>query len=156
RLETIPAEIPYIVAPADRVAKWRAKLPPRSGLRVGLTWSGNPKVKTDPMRSIGLPKLSPLLDLPGNTFISLQPEGRSEHAEALRALPQIIHFGEELTDFADTAAVINELDLVISTDTAVSHLAGAMGKPLWLLLMLSPDWRWLLDCEDNPWYPTAK
>ena len=154
-LDTIPAEIPYIHAPQDRVDVWRQRLPPASGLRVGLAWAGNPRVKSDAMRSIGLPRLAPLANVTGIQFISLQREVRPEHAAALRELPQIVHFGGELKDFADTAAVIGELDLVISTDTAVAHLAGAMGKPLWLLTMLSPDWRWLLDRNDSPWYPTA-
>ncbi len=155
-LDTIPAEIPYVRAPADRLDAWRERLPPRQGLRVGLTWSGNAEVKTDARRSIGLPALLALADVPGVQFISLHREVRAEHAQALRAFPHIVHFAGELRDFADTAAVISELDLVISTDTAVAHLAGAMGKPLWLLLMFSSDWRWLLEREDSPWYPTAK
>lgn len=155
-LHTIPAEIPYIRPPADRVAAWRERLPPRRGLRVGLTWSGNAEVKTDHRRSIGLPGLMPLADVAGVQFVSLHRELRAEHAHALRAFTDLLHFAGELRDFADTAALIGELDLVISTDTAVAHLAGTMGKQLWLLVMFSPDWRWLLGREDNPWYPTAK
>jgi tetratricopeptide (TPR) repeat protein len=155
-LHTIPAEIPYVRAPADRLDAWRKRLPPRGGLRVGLTWAGNAQVKTDARRSIGLPALTALADVPGVQFVSLHREVRAEHAQALRAFAGMIQFGGELRDFADTAAVISELDLVISSDTAVAHLAGAMGKPLWLLLMFSPDWRWLLERQDSPWYPTAK
>ncbi|MGB6538336.1 MAG: tetratricopeptide repeat protein, partial [Xanthobacteraceae bacterium] len=155
-LHTIPAEIPYVRAPADRLDAWRQRLPPREGLRVGLTWSGNAEVKTDVRRSIGLPALAALADVPGVQFVSLHREVRAEHAQALREFGGMIQFGGELRDFADTAAVISELDLVISTDTAVAHLAGALGKPLWLLLMFSPDWRWLLEREDSPWYPTAR
>ena len=155
-LHSIPTEIPYIRPPADRLELWRKRLPPADGLRVGLTWAGNPEVKSDARRSVGLPLFAPLVSVPGITFVSLHREVRPEHAATLRALPQIVHFGEQLRDFADTAALIAELDLVISSDTAVAHLAGAMGKPLWLLTMLSPDWRWLLQREDSPWYPTAK
>lgn len=155
-LGTIPADVPYIQAPADRIAKWRDRIPRTEPLRVGLCWSGNPEVKIDARRSIGLARLAPLLSVAGVQFVSLHREVRPEHAEALRSLPQLLHFGEEISDFADTAAVISELDLVISSDTAVLHLAGAMGKPLWILTSLSPDWRWLLQREDSPWYPTAK
>lgn len=88
--------------------------------------------------------------------VSLHREVRAEHVATLQAMPQIVHFGAQLNDFADTAAVIANLDLVISSDTAVAHLAGAIGRPLWLLTMLSPDWRWLLDRTDSAWYPTAK
>ncbi|HEU0216220.1 MAG TPA: tetratricopeptide repeat protein [Stellaceae bacterium] len=155
-LGTIPADVPYIRAPAARLERWRERLPPASALRVGLTWSGNPLVKSDATRSIGLPRLRPLVDVPGVQFVSLHREVRPEHAGALADSPQIVHFGEQLADFADTAAVIAQLDLVISTDTAVAHLAGAMGKPVWVLTQLAPDWRWLLGREDSPWYPTAK
>jgi tetratricopeptide (TPR) repeat protein len=155
-LHSIPAEIPYIRAPQDRLELWRKRLPPADGLRVGLTWSGNPQVTSDVRRSVGLPLLAPLVSVPGVQFVSLHREVRPDHVATLRTLPQILHFGEQLRDFADTAALIAELDLVISSDTAVAHLAGAMGKPLWLLTMVSPDWRWLLDRDDSPWYPTAK
>ncbi|HTV29782.1 MAG TPA: tetratricopeptide repeat protein [Xanthobacteraceae bacterium] len=155
-LHSIPAAVPYIRAPAERLQVWRERLLPRQGLRVGLTWSGNPEVKTDTRRSIGLPALTPLASVPGVQLVSLHREVRAEHAQALRAFPHMVHLGGELRDFADTAAIISELDLVISSDTAVAHLAGAMGKPLWLLLMFAADWRWLLDRDDSPWYPTAK
>ena len=131
-------------------------MPKKEGLRVGLVWSGNPQVKTDKRRSIGLPALLPLLSIPGIQFISLHKEVRSEHMKLLQALPQITHFGPELGDFTDTAAVISQVDLVIGSDTSVIHLAGAMAKPLSILTKLSPDWRWLLHREDSPWYPTAK
>jgi hypothetical protein len=155
-LNTIPAEIPYIRAPEERLKLWQQRLPPTDRLRVGLVWSGNPQVKTDARRSIGLPLITPLLSVPGIEFVSLHREVRAEHVATLQALPQIVHFGEQLNDFADTAALIANLDLVISSDTAVAHLAGAMGKRLWLLTMLSPDWRWLLHRSDSPWYPTAR
>jgi tetratricopeptide (TPR) repeat protein len=154
-LETIPAEVPYIYPAPDRVAKWQERMPRTGKLRVGLVWSGNPLVKTDAKRSIGLAKLAPLLDMTEVQFFSLHKQVRPADAPLLGNLP-IVHFGEELQDFADTAAVISQLDLVIGSDTSVIHLAGAMAKPFWLLTKLSPDWRWLLQREDNPWYPTAK
>jgi ADP-heptose:LPS heptosyltransferase len=151
----VPAQVPYLQAPPERVAKWKARLPPASGLKVGLVWSGNPQYKADPGRSIGLAKLAPILDVPGIQFVSLHREVRAEHAALLRDLP-ILHFGAELEDLADTAAIISQLDLVVGSDTAVVHLAGALAKPVWVLTRFSPDWRWMLNREDNPWYPTAK
>jgi Tetratricopeptide repeat/Glycosyltransferase family 9 (heptosyltransferase) len=155
-LATVPAEIPYIAASADRAAKWRACLPAHAGPRVGLVWSGNPAFSGDALRSIGLGPLAPILSVPGVAFVSLHCEVRAEDAGHRRAAPHLVHFGAELSDFADTAALVSELDLVIGSDTAVIHLAGALGKPLWLLTQFSPDWRWMLAREDNPWYPTAR
>ena len=155
-LDTIPAEVPYLAAPADRAMKWKQRLPSPRGPRVGLVWAGNPDYSADAMRSIGLARLAPILSVPGVQFVSLHREVRAEDAPHLRNAPHVIHFGAELADFADTAAVVAQLDLVIGSDTAVIHLAGALAKPVWLLTKFSPDWRWLLDREDNPWYPTFK
>ena len=155
-LDTIPAEVPYIAAPPDRIEKWRTRLPSRKGLRVGLVWSGNPAFAGDATRSIGLSRLAPLLSVPGVQFVSLHREVRAEDALLMQRFPELVHFGAELMDLTDTAAVVAQLDLVIGSDTAVIHLAGALAKPVWLLTKFSPDWRWLLDRLDNPWYPTAK
>ena len=155
-LDSVPAEVPYIAAPADRIEKWRQRLPAKQGLRVGVVWSGNPAFAGDAGRSIGLLRLAPLLSVPGVQFVGLHRELRSEDAALLQRFPELIHFGAELADLADTAALVGELDLVVGSDTAVIHLAGALAKPVWLLTKFSPDWRWLLDREDNPWYPTAK
>jgi tetratricopeptide (TPR) repeat protein len=155
-LDTIPADVPYIAVPADRIEKWRKRLPSRKGLRVGLVWSGNPAFAGDAARSIGLLRLAPLLSVPGVQFVSLHREVRADDAPILQRFPDVAHFGAELTDFTDTAAVVADLDLVIGSDTAVIHLAGALAKPVWLLTKFSPDWRWMLDRQDNPWYPTAK
>ena len=155
-LDTIPADIPYIVAPADRLAKWRERLPPHRGPRIGLVWSGNPEFPSNALRSVGLARLAPILSVPGLQFISLHRELRAEDAAALQASPQLIHFGAELEDLADTAAVVAQLDLVIGSDTSVIHLAGAMGRPVWLLTRFAPDWRWMLNRGDSPWYPTAR
>lgn len=153
-LETIPAGIPYLHPDPQRVAQWRARLP-ASGLRVGLVWKGNPLFENDADRSLpSLATLLPLSQVPGVSFVSLQ-KGAGE-AEALDEPPpfSLIPVGGELQDFADTAAVVACLDLVISVDTAVAHLAGALGKACWVLLPdYKTDWRWLAGREDSPWYP---
>jgi tetratricopeptide (TPR) repeat protein len=156
RLETIPSKTPYLVASPERVKLWEERLPESRALRVGLGWAGNPNFSTDRSRSIGLPRLLPLLSVPGVQFISLQKDLRSGDEELLRQYPQVIHVGDKLDDFSDTAAVMSLLDLVISSDTAPVHLAGALGRPVWVLLRHVPDWRWLLDRDDSPWYPSAR
>jgi tetratricopeptide (TPR) repeat protein len=154
-LNTIPADVPYLEAPPQRVSHWSKRLGPRKAPRVGLTWSGRAEHKNDHNRSIALTKLLPVVsqDL---EFVSLQNEVRSEDQATLAESRRIRYFGDELLDFADTAALISLMDLVISVDTAAAHLAGALGKPVWVLLPFAPDWRWLLDREDSPWYPTAR
>jgi hypothetical protein len=138
------------------VKAWEAWLPKSRALRVGVGWAGNPIFSTDTSRSIGLPRLSPLLSVPGVQFISLQKDLRSGDEELLRQHPQVIHVGDRLENFGETAAVMSLLDLVISSDTAPVHLAGALGRPVWILLRHVPDWRWLLDRDDSPWYPSAR
>ena len=152
---TIPAATPYLRADQDLLAKWSAKLGPRTGLRVGLAWSGGAALKNDRNRSIPLATLSPLFGLPIE-WICLQKEIRAPDRREVERRATLRAFADELDDFSDTAALIELCDLVISVDTAVAHLAGALGKSLWLLLPFAPDWRWLLDREDSPWYPTAK
>jgi tetratricopeptide (TPR) repeat protein len=153
-LATIPGGVPYLRAPADRIAAWAKHLAPGDRLRVGLTWSGNPGHAADRHRSIPFGGLGALLDEPRAVFVSLQKEVRPDDE------PRIVHEARvqrfDFADFADTAAVISQLDLVITVDTSVAHLAGALGKPVWILLPRAPDWRWLLDREDSPWYPTAR
>ena len=155
-LATIPAEVPYVAPPADRAAAWRARLAALPGVRIGLVWAGNPQHVNDTRRSIALRALLPVLAQPGVRFVSLQKELRPGDAELLGVHPQVTHLGDDLASFEDTAAVIALLDLVIAVDTSVAHLVGALGKPVWMLLPASPDWRWLLDREDSPWYPTAR
>ena len=155
RLETVPAAVPYLAAPPERVALWAARLGPKAVPRVGIACAGRATNWNDRNRSIGLAQLLALA-IPGVTLISLQKQLRALDRELLEAQPHICRLGEEFTDFADTAAVIGELDLVISVDTAVAHLAGAMGKPVFILLPYAPDWRWLLERSDSPWYPTAR
>jgi tetratricopeptide (TPR) repeat protein len=151
-LATIPARLPYLSADPALTADWAGRLGARESMRVGLVWSGNPTHLNDHNRSAPLADYAEVLALPC-AFVSLQKALRKMDQEELRRRPQILHFGERLADFADTAAVAAQLDLVITVDTAVAHLAGAMGKPTWVLLPYAPDWRWLLERRDSPWYP---
>lgn len=154
-LTNIPADIPYLQADAEAAHAWSSRLLPET-FRVGLAWGGSPKHSRERQRSIPLAQLAPLTMVPGATFYSLQ---KGVAAEQLRDLPaefKIIDLDSAQRDFADTAAIVANLDLVISVDTSVAHLAGAMGKPVWILLHHMPDWRWLRNREDSPWYPTAR
>jgi len=155
-LESIPATTPYLPPPPDRVAKWRTLLPAGKPLRVGLCWAGSATHRNDHNRSIPLEALKPLFDDTRIRFVSLQRDLREADRKALRGLPQIGRFESELKDFADTAAAVSLLDLVISVDTGVAHLAGALGKPVWLLLPFIAEWRWLDRRTDSPWYPSAR
>jgi tetratricopeptide (TPR) repeat protein len=155
RLETIPAAPAYLRAPGDRASAWQARFASSRRPVVGLAWSGNPSHERDDERSIALQVLLPLLTA-GATFVGLQKDVRAADAAVLRARDDLINVGEELADFSDTAALISQLDLVVSVDTSVAHLAGALGKPVWILLTHMPDFRWLLDRDDSPWYPSAR
>ena len=155
-LDTVPVAERYLTADPERVAACSARLGNTARPRVGLVWSGNPAHGNDYARSIALVDLLGSLDGAGVTFVSLQKDVRSHDRATLAARPDILHCGEELRDFDDTAAWIEAMDLVISVDTSVAHLAGALGKPVWVLLPYAPDWRWLLEREDSPWYPTAR
>ncbi len=154
-ISSIPAAIPYLAAPADRVQAWSKRLGAGARPRIGLAWSGNPKHKNDRNRSIALRRFAALGGLKASV-VSLQKHMRADDAATLAEFAWLAPFGGELTDFADTAALIAQLDLVISVDSAVAHLAGALGKPVWILLPHVPDWRWLIGRDDSPWYPTAR
>jgi tetratricopeptide (TPR) repeat protein len=156
QVETIPAITPYLSAPEERMALWASRLPKSDGPRIGVGWAGNPDFANDRMRSIGLAPLTPLFSLPGFQFVSIQKDLRAGDQEILRNHPHVIHLGDKLTDFSDTAAVMSLLDLIISSDTAPVHLAGALRRPVWILLDQLSDWRWMLNREDSPWYPTAR
>jgi tetratricopeptide (TPR) repeat protein len=152
-LETIPAEVPYLRVPADRVARMKHNLGPASMPRIGLVWSGSAVSRA--RSAIPLAALEPLLSRSGVEFHCLQKEISPEDRDRLgRTVPVTTH-AEMLRDFGDTAALIDAMDLVISIDTAVAHLAGALAKPVWIMLAFNPDWRWLLSRDDSPWYPTA-
>ncbi len=155
RLDTIPAEIPYLAADPVLVARWRQKVGDGAGLKVGLAWAGNPKTSYDRERSIALDRLRPLLEVPGIRWFSLQVGERA--ADVARLPPGAIRdLSAEQIDFAETAALIENLDLVLTVNTAAAHLAGALGRPGWVMLPFAPDWRWLLGREDSPWYPTLR
>jgi hypothetical protein len=154
-LEIIPASVPYLAPPQHRVGSWRARLP-RSRPLIGLVWAGERAHDNDINRSMRLEALEPLLDLPDVQFVSLQHDVRETDAPLLAQRTDVLSIGQQFTDFADTAAALAELDLVIAVDTAVAHLAGAMGKPLFLLLPFAADFRWLRARADSPWYPTAR
>ncbi len=155
RVESIPAQVPYLSVPPEILRRWTNAVGPKRNLRIGLVWAGSSGHVGDAIRSISLRSLLPLADLDAE-FVSLQKEIRGDDATALKERGDIVHFGDELNTFADTAAVIANLDLVISVDTSVAHLAGALAKPVWVLLPFLPDFRWLLNCEDTSWYPTAR
>jgi len=151
---TIPCSIPYLYPRSAQQLLWQSQLGKRGQLRVGLIWTGSATHKNDRNRSISLHDLCPLLSLPIE-FHSLQKEYRGGDQELLKNLSGIDHHAD-LKDFSDTAALISALDLVISVDTSVAHLAGAMGKPTWLLLPFSADYRWMTKRLDSPWYPSMK
>ena len=157
-LENIPADVPYLFADPDLVDDWRERLKGLSGFRVGINWQGREGQGTFRLRDIPIECFAPIAQLPGVRLISLQKgEGRKELAGA--GFP-IFDPGEDVDTahggFMDTAAIMKNLDLVITSDTSVPHLAGALGVPVWLALPFVPDWRWLLDRSDSPWYPTMR
>jgi Glycosyltransferase family 9 (heptosyltransferase) len=134
---------------------WRERLGARRGPQIGIAWSGNPRHKNDRNRSVSLSELAPIIAL-GLPLYCLQRELPLNDIHDFAAYANIEYFGESLSDFTDTAALIAQLDLVIAVDTAVAHLAGALGKPVWVLLPYAPDWRWMHGREDSPWYPTMR
>jgi len=152
---SIPATIPYLAPPLRRIAKWQQKLPSAGKARVGLVWAGSPRHKNDINRSLPLETLAPLLAIDSCDFVVLQCPLAESDRQSLSRYPNVTVCSDGLADFADTAAVISLLDLVISVDTSVAHLAGALGKPVWILVPRLADWRWMLHRTDSPWYPTA-
>jgi Tfp pilus assembly protein PilF len=154
-LETIPAPDAYIAADPVAVEDCGAKLGPTSKPRIGIAWSGNPNQANDHNRSMALSIFVKLISDKAQ-FVSLQKDVRPTDRRELDAHPQIIRDADQLADFASTAALVANLDLIVSVDTSVAHLAGAMGKPLWVLLPFTSDWRWLKDRSDCPWYPSAR
>jgi len=154
-LNSIPAAIPYVHPNPALVEAWSKRLPGDT-LRIGLVWGGSPTFPHERWRSIPLQLLAPLTNMAGATFYSLQMGPCASQVKQLGCRARIVDLQDEQEDLADTAAIVANLALVISIDTSIAHLAGAMGKPVWILLHKSPDWRWLLDREDSPWYPTAR
>lgn len=159
RLDSIPADQPYLSVAASLRDDWKHRIAackPGRKLKVGLVWSGRAVHGNDRERSIDPDLLAPLLAVSGVSFFSLQKPPRPGHLERLGALGQINDLAPRIDSFADTAAALDNLDLLISVDTAVAHLAGALGRPAWVLITCQPDWRWLRDRDDSPWYPSLR
>jgi tetratricopeptide (TPR) repeat protein len=154
-LGTMPAVHSYLASTPAKVAEWEVKLGAATRPRIGLVWSGSRINANGHKRSIALSELVQHLP-PQYQYVSLQKEVKDADRETLYLHTEILHLGEQLNDFADTAALCELMDLIVSVDTSVAHLAGAMGKPVWILLPFLPDWRWLLDRDDSPWYPSAR
>jgi hypothetical protein len=153
-LATIPAARGYLHADSEKIARWEARIPDDGRRRVGLVWAGRPTHPNDLYRSIALSRLAPLASVPGIQWFSLQKGPASQMTASFPA--PLIDWTNELNDYDDTAALAANLDLIISVDSSVAHLAGALGRPVWTLIPFVPDWRWLLERNDSPWYPTMR
>ena len=156
QLESIPNEVPYLSADGKLKSKFTDLLPQTKQKLIGLAWAGRQSFSGDKSRSIGLQRIAPVLKSAGCHFVGIQKDLRDGDRELLSTLSNVTWVGDQLSDFSDTAALMSMLDLIISSDTSVVHLAGALARPVWVLLEHKPDWRWLTDRVDNPWYPTAR
>ena len=152
-VQNIPSDVPYFVPPADLVGAWHGRNLLKPGLNAGIVWRGNKK--TDPRRAMTVQQVAKICAVPGFNWLSLQVGVEPDEQEVLSRVG-IADCGDVLSDWADTAALIATLDLVVTVDTGVAHLAGALAKPVWIMLPFVPDWRWLLERTDSPWYPTAR
>lgn len=158
-LDNLPAGVPYLTADPARIEHWRRELSAEPGFKVGIVWQGNPRHKEDRWRSVPLTQFEPLARVPGVRLVSLQRGPGAEQLTTLRGGMEVLDPSSsdaELPSFADTAALVSALDLVVGVDTAIIHLAGALGRPVWVALPFAPDWRWLLGRDDSPWYPTLR
>jgi FkbM family methyltransferase len=155
-LHTIPAEIPYLSINQEDIEKWKDRLNNYPGLKVGIVWAGSPHHKKDHLRSLSLPMIQAFLEVPNVTFFSFQVGERADDLKQYDFCKNVQDISPELSDFAETGAVLHSVDLLISVDTSVAHLAGALGRPVWTLLPFIPDWRWLMEREDSPWYPSMR
>jgi hypothetical protein len=157
-LATIPVDIPYLFPDPALVERWREELKTIDRFKVGIVWQGNTMHKMDNMRSVPLEQFAPLAEVPGVQLVSLQVGEGSEQVSALGGRFAVTDLGSrfDTESLADVAAVLKNLDLVITVDTAIGHLAGALGVPVWVALSFSPDWRWMLGRTDSPWYPTMR
>jgi Flp pilus assembly protein TadD len=155
-IRTIPSNIPYLFVDPIKVGQWKNRINSKDFKKIGIVWAGKPVHGNDKNRSCELEHFLPLARIPGVEMYGLQKGDAARQAETSAGMKGIINFDRELKDFSETAAAIENLDLIISVDTALVHLAGAMGKPVWTLLPYAPDWRWLLEREDTPWYPTMR
>lgn len=156
-LANIPAEIPYLTADPARLAKWKERLDgalPAGRLRVGIAWAGRPTHNNDRNRSVALAQFGPLGFVPGVSLVSLQ---KGPAVDQIAGFPApLLNLDAEIGDFLDTAAILTQLDLLITVDTSIGHLAGALGRPAWIMLPFAPDWRWLIGRSDTPWYPSLR
>jgi tetratricopeptide (TPR) repeat protein len=152
------AEIPYLSVSAERIGEWPARVAALAGgrRRVGVVWAGSPGFANDRYRSMPFAALAPLADLPGIEWFSLQKGPARDQLAGSTSAMKPHDLTDQIHDFADTAALIEQLDLVLTVDTSVAHLAGALGKPVWVFLPANYDWRWMLDRDDSPWYPTLR
>jgi ADP-heptose:LPS heptosyltransferase len=158
-IDTIPGPHPYLAADSVAVGEWAKKLGqrlPAGKLRVGLVWAGRPTHPNDSRRSIPLAMLAPLAGLDNVALVSLQKVLPARDQAARAAFTNMIDVADELTDFGQTAAVVANLDLVVTVDSAAGHLAGALGRPVWVMMPTPSDWRWMIDRTDSPWYPTMR
>jgi hypothetical protein len=154
---SIPSQVPYLAPDPMLVEFWRQKFDASaSGLKVGLAWAGNPAHRNDSSRSLSLDCLSPLAQVPGVQFYSLQKNPTASRAKPAPPALNLIDWTDQLGDFSDTAALVDHLDLIITADTAVAHLGGALARPTWVLLSFAPDWRWMQQRDDSPWYPSMR
>jgi hypothetical protein len=159
RLDSIPNKVPYLFAPKARAEAWRVKLNemlPQGVKRIGLAWTGRPTHPNDRRRSVPLERFLPLVGTGPAAFVSLQKPMPDRDKALISQFPGMTDISLDLVDFGETAAVIDNLDLVITVDTSMGHLTGALGKPVWIMIPKAADWRWLLDRDDTPWYPTAR
>ncbi len=158
-LDTIPAPIPYLAADPAKAAAWRARLDallPKPFRRIGLVWAGRPTHGNDRNRSLSLERLAPLAALPRTALVTLQLGPAQAQVGGFYGAAPLVNLAPEIADFTDTLAIVDQLDAIVTVDTAVAHLAGALGKRVLVLLPYAPDWRWLLDRADSPWYPTMR
>jgi len=158
-LETIPSGVPYLRVDPARVSFWRDRLAtqlPAGKRRIGLAWTGRPTHPNDRRRSLSLARLRPIAAAGDAAFVSLQKPMPAGDLASMALFPGMTDLSGDLGDFGETAAVMENLDLVITVDTAMGHLAGALARPVWIMLPKAADWRWMLDRSDSPWYPTAR
>ena len=156
RLETVPARVPYLTAAPELTAHWGERLKGLDGLKVGIVWAGSPTHGNDKNRSIGLAPFARLAAIPGVNLVSIQKGPTEGQAANPPGGFPLLNLSPDIGDFADTAAIMAGLDLVVCVDTSVAHLAGALGVPVWVMVPFAPDWRWMLDRDDSPWYPTMR
>jgi hypothetical protein len=159
-VDTVPAEVPYLRGRPDLVARWREELHPLDGLRIGIAWQGSPTYRKDRLRSFPLSHFEVLARLPGVRLVSLQKDHGVEQLRELAGLFPAVDLAGRLDGaqgpFLDTAGVMSNLDLGVTSDTSLAHLAGALAVPVWVPLPFAPEWRWLWERSDSPWYPTIR